>query len=72
MRSFAQRLFGPEVGRLLDMIFEETPEERRAADRVGDAGEWCGTTPGDVPRAGHGRHWHAHRGPVIGDQRWPR
>ena len=65
MRSIAQRLFGPEVGQLLDMIIGETPEERGAADRVTDAGQWCGTTPGDVPGTRHPR-------PVIHDMRWPR
>ncbi len=72
MRSIAQRLLGPDAGRLLDLILGKTPEERGAVDRVRDAAEWCGTTPGSVPGTGAGRplRTRASRGPVTPDRHW--
>ena len=69
MRSITERLFGRDAGRLLDLILGESPEERRAADQVRDAGEWCGTTPGSAPVPGPVRPG-AGRGPVPGDRHW--
>jgi hypothetical protein len=42
-------LFGRDGGRLLDMILDPSREERRAADRTRESGQWCGTTPEDAP-----------------------
>jgi hypothetical protein len=60
MRGIARRLFGPDGDRLLDLIGPDSGERRMAA-RVGEAGDWCQTTPsadsarrGGPPRA---RRW---------------
>jgi hypothetical protein len=44
MRGIARRLFGPDGDRLLDLLGPEGGERRMAA-RVGEAGDWCQTTP---------------------------
>jgi len=66
MRGIARRLFGPDGDRLLDLLGPESGERRMAA-RVGEAGDWCQTTPGaDSPRwAGppRVRRWPADRHP---------
>jgi hypothetical protein len=50
MRGIARRLFGPDGDRLLDLLGPESGERRMAA-RVGEAGDWCQTTPSaDSPR----------------------
>jgi hypothetical protein len=45
MRGIARRLFGPDGDKLLDLLGPESGEGRMAA-RVGEAGEWCQSTPG--------------------------
>lgn len=72
MRSFAERLFGRDAGRLLELIVGETGEERRAADRVRDADGWCGTTPGNVrgPRPGRPIPTRAPRRAAPRDWDW--
>jgi hypothetical protein len=44
MRGIARRLFGPNGDRPLDLLGPESGERRMAA-RVGEAGDWCQTTP---------------------------
>jgi hypothetical protein len=74
MRSIAERLFGRDAGRLLDLILSETPEENGAASRVRDAGGWCETTPDSVPAPGPFRRpgGHVQRGPLPGSRHWHR
>ena len=45
MRGIARRLFGPDGDKLLDLLGPESGERRMAA-RVGEAGDWCQSTPG--------------------------
>lgn len=44
MRGIARRLFGPDGDRLLDLLGPESGDRRMAA-RVGEAGDWCQSTP---------------------------
>ena len=49
MDGIARRLFGRDGDRLLDMILGPSREERGAADRTRESGQWCGSTPEDAP-----------------------
>lgn len=63
MIDVARLLFGPEGDRLLDPL-APADEERRMADRVREAGEWCQSTPGAdslQPRRPAGRSRPGHR-----------
>jgi hypothetical protein len=44
-------LFG-RGGGLLDLILGQSREERDAADRTRQSGQWCGSTPGRRPSPG--------------------
>lgn len=74
MRGIAELLFGRDVGRALDLVLGPTGEERDMAARVGDAGRWCGTTPGAAAPAWHAgtRRAAGRHQVIIRSSRWPR
>jgi hypothetical protein len=49
MDGIERLLFGRDGGGLLDMILGPSREERGAADRTHQAGQWCGSTPENAP-----------------------
>ena len=65
MDGIAGLLFGRGSGGLLDLILGQSREERDAADRTRQSGQWCGSTPGRRPAPGPlGRPLGRPRGPM--------
>jgi hypothetical protein len=52
MRDIARLLFGDDAGELLGLFGAGDGDESRMADRVRQAREWCGSTPGQDSAAG--------------------